>query len=120
MNAILLLNDKNPVKRLNKFSFGNCSLTPHGSLPYAIHLLHQAVVEELRWPGLLCIRDRLRQKVQNPLNPGFGYHQLSPEARAAIELVGFVEGIGIGFFGIFGYDFDRKTLVAVVAVDPYA
>ena len=86
----------------------------------AVHLLYQLVVEELRWFGLFCLRNRFRQKVQNPLNPWLRYHQFTSEAGAAIELIGFVEGIGIGLSGILGKNFDGKTLVAVVAVDPCA
>src|SRR5262245_47482085 len=107
------------------FSRAFCSrlmshFTSHESLSSAIYLLHHAVVEELRWLGLFCLRNRLRQEIENPLNPRLRYHQFSPEAGAAIELVGSVQGLGIGFFVVFGDDLDGKTLIAVVPIDARA
>jgi hypothetical protein len=58
-----------PLKASGNDGLRECLLHASRFLSFTIYLLHQAVVEELRWLGLFCFRDCLRQKIENPLYP---------------------------------------------------
>src|SRR5947199_9719813 len=86
----------------------------------AVYLPHQAVVVELRWRGIFCFRKRFLQKIENPLNPRLGYHEVSSKPRLGIKFVGFVEHFGIVLSGVSGKYLHGDTLVFVVALDARA